>query len=448
MLPASRGSTELAEVLASEPDPRHQDRSQGLRRPLAQVLSGTANPTAAQSLNHALMKTRPLTGIPFHLVLGLCLCGPGQGAGAPTIQGTASKPEGHQVAISWNTVATRCYTVETKSNLMEPWTEYAVLTATNELLSLLVTPEPGARFFRAAEYEPPPPGMALIPAGSFRMGDTFGEGYALELPVHAVTVSAFYMDQTEVTKALWDEVYLWATSRPPELRYTFDNPGCWNQGVDYSKGADHPVHLINWYDCVKWCNARSEKEGRVPAYYTSAAQTTVYRTGQVDVQNDWVKWNAGYRLPTEAEWEKAARGGVAGRRFPWGDTISHSQANYYSSSSYSYDVSPTRGYHPTYALGDDPYTSPAGSFGANGYGLYDMAGNVWEWGWDWYGGSFYGSSPSSDPRGPSAGSDRVFRGGSWYYLAWRCRVSSRGSFWPGIRYSYFGFRSVLPPGQP
>ncbi|HNQ90837.1 MAG TPA: SUMF1/EgtB/PvdO family nonheme iron enzyme [Verrucomicrobiota bacterium] len=401
------------------------------------------------------MKTRPLTGIPFHLVLGLCLCGPGQGAGAPTIQGTASKPEGHQVAISWNTVATRCYTVETKSNLMEPWTEYAVLTATNELLSLLVTPEPGARFFRAAEYEPPPPGMALIPAGSFRMGDTFGEGYALELPVHAVTVSAFYMDQTEVTKALWDEVYLWATSRPPELRYTFDNPGCWNQGVDYSKGADHPVHLINWYDCVKWCNARSEKEGRVPAYYMSSAMTTVFRAGQIGVQNHWVRWNAGYRLPTEAEWEKAARGGLSNKRFPWGDRISHSQANYYSHWEgerpfYSYDVSPTSGYHPTYVTGSEPYTSPAGDFEPNDYGLCDMAGNVWEWCWDCYSSDYYGYSPSHDPRGPVSEWGRVMRGGSFYFIAGRapdCRVANRHYFAPNYKGYSRGFRSVLPVGQ-
>jgi len=292
----------------------------------------------------------------------------------------------------------------------------------------------------AQDAAPAPAGMVLIPAGTFQMGDTIGDGYSNDRPVHTVTLSAFHMDKCEVTKALWDEVYQWAISRPVELRYNFDNAGSGN-------AANHPVHTVNWYDMVKWCNARSEKEGRVVAYYTSAGKTTVYRTGQVDVQNDWVRWEAGYRLPTEAEWEYAARGGLSGRRFPWGDTISHSQANYYSSSSYSYDVSPTRKYHPTYDEGESPYTSPVGSFGANGYGLYDMAGNVWEWCWDWWSGGYYGSSPAFNPRGPVGGSYRVTRGGSWNYFAWGCRVAYRYGRWPGVRDDYDGFRSVLPPGQ-
>lgn len=308
-----------------------------------------------------------------------------------------------------------------------------------------------ARFYRAVVLQGTavPTNMALIPAGSFTMGDSIdpSEGDNDELPLHTVYVSAFYMDRTEVTKALWDEVYQWAVSRPAELLYSFEDAGS-------AKAANHPVHLVNWYDVVKWCNARSERESRVPAYYTGAAQTTVYRTGRLDVENDWVRWDAGYRLPTEAEWEYAARGGLEGKRFPWGDTISHSQANYYSyweggKPYFAYDVSPTEGDHPTYATGDEPYTSPVGSFGANGYGLYDMAGNVWEWCWDWYSSGYYGASPSSDPRGPVGDSVRVFRGGGWAYIvgARACRVSDRDYDWQGERYGNLGFRSVLPPGQ-
>jgi formylglycine-generating enzyme len=292
--------------------------------------------------------------------------------------------------------------------------------------------------FWAGALPPAPAGMALIPAGSFSMGDTFSEGGSGERPVHTVNVGAFYMDRHEVTKALWDEVRTWALANG----YTFDSAGS-------GKAADHPVHTVNWWDVVKWCNARSEKEGRVPAYFTDASHSTVYRTGQVNVQNGWVKWNAGYRLPTEAEWEKAARGGSSGRRFPWSDSdnITHARANYYSSTSYAYDTSETRGYHPTYATGGTPYTSPVGSFAANGYGLHDMAGNVWEWCWDWYSGTYYGSSPESDPLGPGTGSDRVFRGGGWYDNAGGCRSALRRYYAPGYRYYYLGFRAVLPPGQ-
>ncbi|MBI2924123.1 MAG: SUMF1/EgtB/PvdO family nonheme iron enzyme [Verrucomicrobia bacterium] len=291
-----------------------------------------------------------------------------------------------------------------------------------------------------------PAGMALIPAGSFTMGDTFSEGNITERPTHAVYDSAFYMDRHEVTKGLWDAVRSWAV-----------NNGYTDLPAGGGKAANHPVHSVNWYDMGKWCNARSEKEGRTPAYYTSAAQTTVYRTGQVNLLNAWVKWDAGYRLPTEAEWEKAARGGASGRRFPWldADTITHSRANYYNSSEYSYDVGSTRGYHPTYATGDEPYTSPVGSFAPNGYGLYDMAGNVWEWCWDWYESSYYSSSAGSDPRGPTSGALRLGRGGSWDDGAFYCRAAYRddgnpaSAFYsdPAYRNDDLGFRCARVAGQ-
>ncbi|MHC1769469.1 MAG: SUMF1/EgtB/PvdO family nonheme iron enzyme [Verrucomicrobiia bacterium] len=284
---------------------------------------------------------------------------------------------------------------------------------------------------QGSEPEVPPSGMALIPAGSFRMGDTFNESGSDELPVHSVSVSAFYIDRYEVTKARWDEVYSWAGSHG----YTFAHGAS-------AKAASHPVHSLSWYDAVRWCNARSEKEGRPPAYFTDAELTQPYRAGNLAPH---VSWRKGYRLPTEAEWEKAARGGLSGMRFPWGNRITHNDANYNSNSSYSYDASPTKGWHPTYANGSRPYTSPVGVFTANGYGVHDMAGNVWEWCWDWQGNSYYASSPVGDPRGPSTGTLRVRRGGGWNYDAFRCRIATRYSGGNPAEWSDdIGFRCALP----
>jgi formylglycine-generating enzyme required for sulfatase activity len=273
-------------------------------------------------------------------------------------------------------------------------------------------------------------GMVLIPAGNYNMGNCMdsSEGDFDELPAHSVSVSAFFMDKYEVSKQMWDGVCSWATNNG----YSFDDAGS-------GKAANHPAQSMTWYHAVKWCNARSQQEGRTPAYYTDAAMTVVYKTGQVE---PFVRWDQGYRLPTEAEWEKAARGGLSGKRFPWGDTISYSNANYYAGFSYSYDLSYPAGYHPNYQTGGTPYTSPVGSFAANGYGLFDMTGNVWEWCWDWYGS--YGSAAQTDPRGPASGSNRVGRGGSWCFTARNSRTADRIIGYPMSGSSDIGFRPVLP----
>jgi len=303
--------------------------------------------------------------------------------------------------------------------------------------------------------------MVLIPGGEFLMGNSFSpsEGYSDELPRHAVYVDAIYMDSCEVTNQQYADGLNWAYAQGNLITvtdgvvYKYNSgtscPYCetttsssysritWNGttfGVTSGKES-HPMVEESWYGAVAYANWRSGMQGKPLGY---------------DLSTWACNFGSGYRLPTEAEWEKAARGGVAGHRFPWSDvdTIQHARANYLSYWEggvpyFSYDTSPTAGYHPTFDTGVMPYTSPVGYFASNGYGLYDMAGDVFEWCNDWYGETYYGSSPYNNPHGPAGGNYRVNRGGSWNGVAYHCRCANRGYDDPDDRTSYFGFRLAL-----
>jgi formylglycine-generating enzyme required for sulfatase activity len=237
--------------------------------------------------------------------------------------------------------------------------------------------------------------MVYVPAGEFLMGSPPGEGEDVEHPQHTIYLSEFWIDKTEVTNAQYRKCVEIGACRVP----TCD----WGEPTysDSSK-ADHPMVCVSWQDAKAYCG-----------------------------------W-AGKRLPTEAEWEKAARG-TDGRKYPWGDDFHCQRGNFN-------DETETSSYVVPGGEGCDGYarTAPVGSFvsGASPYGALDMAGNVREWCQDWYDADYYASSPQRDPQGPSLGEYRVARGGSWSGFEWYLRAADR--FWldPDACYGYLGFRCV------
>ena len=232
----------------------------------------------------------------------------------------------------------------------------------------------------------------FVPAGEFEMGDNFSEGNSDERPVHTITLDAYYIGKYEVTNTQF-AVFLNDRGAHSGGGNTWYDINASDARISLSSGTyiadngfeDHPVVEVTWYGATEYAVWLSEKTGKT------------------------------YRLPTEAEWEKAARGDASAnsasghqRRYPWGDDIDDSYANYSGNNPPGYNRTSPVGYYDGSAHGSFQTND-----NASPYGAFDMAGNVWEWVSDWYSFNYYASSPSSNPVGPASGSSRVIRGGSW-----------------------------------
>jgi formylglycine-generating enzyme required for sulfatase activity len=257
----------------------------------------------------------------------------------------------------------------------------------------------------------------FVPGGPFRMGDNFGDGEARERPVHVVEVSPFYIGKFEVTNAQWrrfrddpgyDNPRYWPDGRPVPK----DQVPYWNDPRNHGGGTPdsdgYPVLGVNWDSATAYCRWVSEKTGKK------------------------------YRLPTEAEWEKAARG-TDQRRYPWGNQIDHSYANFVGAQ--TYDTGMLAGHFDGSLRGDLQTHN-----GASPYGAQDMAGNVMEWCQDWYSRDYYSISPRKDPEGPETGAYRVVRGGSFFMEPFDLRTYARSAAWPSFQaHRMIGFRMVREP---
>ena len=259
----------------------------------------------------------------------------------------------------------------------------------------------------------PPRGMALIPAGVFRMGSR--DKAPDEAPVHEVSLGAFWIDTHEVTVAAFAAFVAATGYRTEAERFG------WSGVFDVARGEWTRADGADWRHPDGPASAAAPEEPVTQVSWNDAVA--------------FARWG-GKRLPTEAEWEYAARGGLAGRTYAWGDELrpgGRVMANWW------------QGVFPTRDTGEDGYRgrAPVGRFPPNGYGLYDVIGNVWEWCADWYDAAYYRRSPARDPRGPETGTERVMRGGSWMCSENFCsnyRVASRSHATPDSGLDNLGFR--------
>lgn len=303
-----------------------------------------------------------------------------------------------------------------------------------------------------------PPDLVLIPGGEFLVGDHH-DSFS-NAPIHPVSVSSFYMGRHEVTNAqycaylnsvhaqgLIEVEHGLVLSRSGEsiVRPYFSTKASKAESqiafngsdftVQHKSGRDmgnDPVVMVSWYGAAAYCNWRSQEEGLQACH-------NLFSWPPTDLSKK------GYRLPTEAEWEYAARGGQHDPyyRFPWGDTIDQDQANYYSRwGAHEYELSKTNGYNSRFDDGVMSITAPVGSFPANGYGLFDVAGNVNELCCDLYTYYFYKISPRDDPMN-DVGAGVVKRGGTYGDKAYFLQVALRGNVSKTSRVRSLGFRIVL-----
>jgi formylglycine-generating enzyme required for sulfatase activity len=306
------------------------------------------------------------------------------------------------------------------SPLTPPWYRGAIYTWP------ATPPQPGAAGASAAKLPmqywmtsaPPPRGMRPIPAEAFNS--------LAGLASSNSGFAGFYLDAFEVTRHLWNSVVRRAGA------CGYDDLSAVATNRDDLDLSIHPVVNVSWYDCIKWCNARSEIEGVVPVYYADASQRRVYRAGILSESSLTVAAGAnGYRLPTSLEWEAGARGGRPGGLYPWGaDFLSGEKANYWASGDPFDNGTTPIGYYDGRQVTAGAKT---GLSMASRYGLFDMAGNVAEWCAD--------SVPTA--RGAAPSSQRVVRGGSW-----RSRDESlllcgyRGFASPMLQADHLGFRTA------